>query len=41
MRARCVKIEDSAFITKNREVSFLSNVFGEVGLFLLSKERTY
>jgi methionine biosynthesis protein MetW len=36
-----ITIEDSAFITKNREVGFLSNVFGEVGLFLLSKEPTY
>ncbi len=32
-----IKIEGSAFVRKNRKVTFLSNVFGEIGLFLLSK----
>lgn len=30
-------IEDSEYISKNRKVKFLPNLFGEVGLFLLSK----
>jgi methionine biosynthesis protein MetW len=32
-----IKIENSSFISKNREVKLLPNLFGEVGLFLLSK----
>jgi methionine biosynthesis protein MetW len=32
-----ITIERSAFISKNRKVNFLPNLFGEVGLFLVSK----
>jgi methionine biosynthesis protein MetW len=32
-----ITVEDSAFISKNRKVKFLPNLFGEVGLFLVSK----
>ena len=32
-----IAIENAAFISKNRLVKFLPNLFGEVGLFLLSK----
>ncbi len=32
-----ITIEKTAFISKNRTVKFLPNLFGEVGLFLLSK----
>lgn len=32
-----ITIEDTAYISKNRKVKFLPNLFGEVGLFLLSK----
>ena len=32
-----ITVEDAAFISQNRKVSFLPNLFGEVGLFLLSK----
>lgn len=32
-----ITIENAAFISKNRLVRFLPNLFGEVGLFLLSK----
>ena len=32
-----ITIEDAVFISKNRKVKFLPNLFGEVGLFLLSK----
>jgi methionine biosynthesis protein MetW len=32
-----ITIERAAFISKNRLVKFLPNLFGEVGLFLLSK----
>ena len=32
-----ITIEDAAYIFKNREVKFLPNLFGEVGLFLLSR----
>jgi methionine biosynthesis protein MetW len=32
-----ITVEDAAFISKNRAVRFLPNLFGEVGLFLLSK----
>ncbi len=32
-----ITVEDGAFISKNRKVRFLPNLFGEVGLFLLSK----
>ena len=32
-----ITVEDAVFITKNRIVRFWSNLFGEVGLFLLSK----
>jgi methionine biosynthesis protein MetW len=34
-----IKIERSAYITKNKIVRFLPNLFGEIGLFLLSKFR--
>jgi methionine biosynthesis protein MetW len=37
----CIKnhmaVESSAFVSKNRKVKFLPNLFGEVGLFLVSK----
>ncbi len=33
----CITVEDAVFISKNRTVRFLPNLFGEVGLFLLSK----
>jgi methionine biosynthesis protein MetW len=36
-RKNRIKVEDAVFISKNRTVSFLPNLFGEVGLFLLSK----
>jgi methionine biosynthesis protein MetW len=36
-RKNHVTIEDSAIISKNRTVKVLPNLFGEVGLFLLSK----
>ena len=32
-----ITVEDAAFISKNRTVRFLPNLFGEVGLFLLCK----
>jgi methionine biosynthesis protein MetW len=32
-----INVERSAFISKNRKVRFLPNLFGEVGLFLVSK----
>ncbi len=32
-----ITVEEAAFISKNRKVRFLPNLFGEVGLFLLSK----
>ena len=32
-----ITVENAAFISKNRLVRFLPNLFGEVGLFLLSK----
>jgi methionine biosynthesis protein MetW len=32
-----INVESTAFISKNRKVRFLPNLFGEVGLFLLSK----
>jgi len=32
-----ITIEDSVFISKNSIITFLPNLFGEVGLFLLSK----
>ena len=32
-----LKIEASAFLSKDRRVGFLPNVFAEQGLFLLSK----
>jgi methionine biosynthesis protein MetW len=40
-KAYCLKnqitIEKAAFVTKNQTVSFLPNLFGELGIFLLSK----
>jgi methionine biosynthesis protein MetW len=36
-RKNQITIEDTAYISKNRLVKFLPNLFGEVGLFLLSK----
>jgi methionine biosynthesis protein MetW len=32
-----ITVEDAAFISQNRKVRFLPNLFGEVGLFLLLK----
>jgi methionine biosynthesis protein MetW len=32
-----IQIEEEVFISKNKKVKFLPNIFGEVGLFLLSK----
>ena len=32
-----ITVENAAFISKKRKVRFLPNLFGEVGLFLLSK----
>jgi methionine biosynthesis protein MetW len=32
-----IAIESSVFISKNRKIRFLPNLFGEVGLFLVSK----
>ena len=32
-----ITVENSVFISKNRIITFLPNLFGEVGLFLLSK----
>jgi methionine biosynthesis protein MetW len=34
---RNINIKDAVFISKNQKVRFLPNLFGEVGLFLLSK----
>jgi methionine biosynthesis protein MetW len=39
-KKRKIQIENAAFIAKNRKVKFLPNVFGEIGLFLLSKKAT-
>jgi len=36
-RKNLINVENSAFISKNRKTRFLPNLFGEVGLFLLSK----
>jgi methionine biosynthesis protein MetW len=36
-RKNQITIENAAFISKNRKVQVLPNLFGEVGLFLLSK----
>ena len=36
-RKNQITIENAAFISKNRLVKFLPNLFGEVGLFLLTK----
>ena len=36
-RKNKITVEDSAYIFKNREAKFLPNLFGEVGLFLLSR----
>jgi len=36
-RKNHMTVESSAFISKNRKVKFLPNLFGEVGLFLVSK----
>ncbi len=36
-RKNQIVVEDAAFISKNRTVRVLPNLFGEVGLFLLSK----
>lgn len=32
-----IKIEHSVFISKNKKIRFFPNIFGEIGLFLLSK----
>ena len=36
-RKNKITVEDSVYIFKNREAKFLPNLFGEVGLFLLSR----
>jgi methionine biosynthesis protein MetW len=36
-KKRKIQIENSAFITRNKKVRLLPNLFGEIGLFLLSK----
>jgi methionine biosynthesis protein MetW len=36
-RKNHMAVERSAFVSKNRKVKFLPNLFGEVGLFLVSK----
>jgi methionine biosynthesis protein MetW len=36
-RKNHMTVESSSFISKNRKVKFLPNLFGEVGLFLVSK----
>jgi methionine biosynthesis protein MetW len=36
-RKNKIIVEDSTYIFKNREAKFLPNLFGEVGLFLLSR----
>lgn len=36
-RKNKIIVEDTAFILKNRKIRILPNLFGEVGLFLLSK----
>jgi len=36
-KKRNFRIENSAFIAKNKKVRFLPNTFGEIGLFLLSE----
>jgi methionine biosynthesis protein MetW len=36
-KKRKIQIEHTAFITKNKKIQFLPNLFGEIGLFLLSK----
>jgi methionine biosynthesis protein MetW len=35
---RNIQTEESVFIGKNRKIRFLANLFGEIGLFLLSKQ---
>jgi methionine biosynthesis protein MetW len=39
-KKRKIQIEHTAFITKNKKIRFLPNLFGEIGLFLLSKQKT-
>lgn len=36
-RKREIRVENSAFVAKNRRVRFFPNFFAEIGLFLLSK----
>jgi len=36
-KKRNIKIERAAFAAKNRRIKFLPNLFGEIGLFLLSQ----
>jgi methionine biosynthesis protein MetW len=36
-KKRDIRIENQSFIAKNKRIRFLPNLFGEVGLFLLSK----
>ena len=38
-KKRNIQIEHSAFITKNKKIRFFPNLFGETGLFLLSKNK--
>jgi methionine biosynthesis protein MetW len=37
-RKREINIEDSAFIARNNRIKLLPNLFGEIGLFLISKQ---
>jgi len=36
-RERDIRVEDSAFVGRNRKIRLLPNLFGEIGIFLLSK----
>ncbi len=36
-KSKEIKIEEKVFISKNKKVKLFPNVFGEIGLFLLSK----
>jgi methionine biosynthesis protein MetW len=38
-KKRKIQIEHTAFITKNKKIRFFPNLFGEIGLFLLSKNK--
>lgn len=36
-RIKEIKIQESVFISKHKKISFFPNLFGEIGIFLLSK----